>query len=926
MLERYARWLTQRPVAWVVVVATLILGVVTAGLASKVEQDDDMLAFLPRTDPDIRAFYEINEAFGSTEVCLVGLTVPDVLDPAFLGPLQELTRDLRETPGVDHVLTLTNVADFEKDLENGGIRNSTLIEGLPATDDERAALRAKVMSRDHVVGNLINAKGDAVLIYAWVGPGHEPREVAAAVRAATEARFPTVEKVWGGGPFIASFIFDVTEADMARLTPWAVVIILIIVMGAFRDAVGTVLGLVATGIGISTARALMVVSGTEMNLVLSSMPVILFASGSAYAIHMLSKYYQHAERLGPGTEAVVATITGTSRNVIAAGATTIAGLWSFLLMDIAPMRSFGLFTGIGILTALTLSLTFIPAVMALFPRPSRPPVGAGLRDATAYFAQAAREARPISVGGMVVLSVIGALYIGKVDTRVELASFFDSDSPPALSDRFLSQEFGTAQFLQVRVQGDLADPLALGEMARVADELRVVPFISGVQGVHEAMEIIHDAFSGSRRIPDTADQARVLYRFLSSDPAVSRLVTEDRGQALMVARVSSGRADDVDVMLARAEALLQGSALTGYTSAKLDSPEGRAAFAAQVAARVTALGAAHGFEVPADLSGQVAAFLGQPAPAGDAAQVAAAMQAFLGSPENFVAVTPDEAAALATAVAAAAPTDEALAAAVVSALPPGDARAADLGFALGQPLRDAWRVARGRAAAAGLIQATGLKLPDGEHGERLLARLAQKLEEREAPGIAVASSDADASRLTWTVSGQPVLHRGLSRSVTSNQLKSLGGSLLVVFVILTLLLRSVSSGLLATAPTALTVLVVYGTMGALGVHLDIGTSMVGSIIVGAGVDYAVHLLAAWECGSDEPLSAAVRRAIDSTGHAIWTNALMVAMGFYVLTLGDARPLRNVGGLTAVAMIVAALATFVVIPVLANRRRYNAESP
>jgi predicted RND superfamily exporter protein len=53
---------------------------------------------------------------------------------------------------------------------------------------------------------------------------------------------------------------------------------------------------------------------------------------------------------------------------------------------------------------------------------------------------------------------------------------------------------------------------------------------------------------------------------------------------------------------------------------------------------------------------------------------------------------------------------------------------------------------------------------------------------------------------------------------------------------------------------------------------------------------------------------------------------MVAMGFYVLTLGDARPLRNVGGLTAVAMIVAALATFVVIPVLANRRRYNAETP
>ena len=57
---------------------------------------------------------------------------------------------------------------------------------------------------------------------------------------------------------------------------------------------------------------------------------------------------------------------------------------------------------------------------------------------------------------------------------------------------------------------------------------------------------------------------------------------------------------------------------------------------------------------------------------------------------------------------------------------------------------------------------------------------------------------------------------------------------------------------------------------------------------------------------------------------------MVAVGFFVLTLGEARPLKNVGGLTAAAMIVAALVTFLVIPVLARRRRYalapEAEDP
>jgi predicted RND superfamily exporter protein len=66
---------------------------------------------------------------------------------------------------------------------------------------------------------------------------------------------------------------------------------------------------------------------------------------------------------------------------------------------------------------------------------------------------------------------------------------------------------------------------------------------------------------------------------------------------------------------------------------------------------------------------------------------------------------------------------------------------------------------------------------------------------------------------------------------------------------------------------------------------------------------------------------AARTAIYDTAPAIWTNAIMVAAGFYVLTLGEARPLQNVGGLTSAAMVTAAVATFVVIPVLARKTRY-----
>ena len=83
--------------------------------------------------------------------------------------------------------------------------------------------------------------------------------------------------------------------------------------------------------------------------------------------------------------------------------------------------------------------------------------------------------------------------------------------------------------------------------------------------------------------------------------------------------------------------------------------------------------------------------------------------------------------------------------------------------------------------------------------------------------MVAAEPGAATGRLDVVVNGLPVLHRGLSNSVTANQFKSLGLALALVLVILCVLYRSLSSGLLAATPTALTLLFVYGLMGAAGV-------------------------------------------------------------------------------------------------------------
>ena len=201
------------------------------------------------------------------------------------------------------------------------------------------------MSRDQVVGNLISADGKAALIYCFLAYGTDPKDGGgerARRRRAADAR--ATPSYWGGAPFMQSYIFGVTQEDLRA--PHAVGLRghrAHLALGVPRRR-GHALALFTTAVGIVTALGLMATFGVKTNLVLGSMPVILFALGSAYPIHILTRYYAVVKEMGRD-RAIVHVITYLGPTVIASGLTAAGGLLSFVAMDMEPIRTFGLFTG-----------------------------------------------------------------------------------------------------------------------------------------------------------------------------------------------------------------------------------------------------------------------------------------------------------------------------------------------------------------------------------------------------------------------------------------------------------------------------------------------------------------------------------------------------------------------------------------------------
>ena len=974
-METLARLISNRATAWGVVIVTLGLAGVSVMLARQVENEDDILAFLPQHNPEVRVFSDINKRFGGLDVALVGIQATDVTQRGFLERLRKLTRELKETKGLDHVLSLANVVDFTPDPDRGGVVTSRLVEHLPSTPAEQKELRRKVMSRDHVVGNLVSADGKAVLVYCYLAYGTDPKSVAARIRDTVHGDFSGYQVFFGGGPFISTYIYNTTQRDMRRLTPWAVVAIVLIMVLSFRDFIGSFLALLSTAIGIVLSVGLMGFFGVKYNIVLGSMPVILFAIGSAYGIHVLARYYTLTQQTepddpDPAGSCAARTVISVGPTVLTAGLTTAAGLLSFIMMDIQPIRTFGLFTALGILFTLILSLTFIPAVARLVGLKRGQSGSLALRKLMVRFTVFAAEHR-LGVGlALGAVSLLGLVWAARVDSRMDLATFFAKGSPPDRAERFLRDHFGGSLFIQLHVKGDMNDAEVLRELQRLADRMALLPHVSSVLHVGQAVAQVNEVMVGQRRLPDTGEQVRLLYVFLAGDPSVAQLVTADRKHALMHIKVSSNLAADLEPLLDRLEQIAEQQGVKRYVVQQVkSSARARARGLELISLRVQAL--AHNL-LPGALTGEqqkkLERALTRPRPPVSADQVVPAVARFLRSAECAVQLPavvegmpllhparrrhiperpamgartgapprrgartgiPDPAQAVARALAdlGPLPREAAIQRAVAAALgrAESDDLVQDLAMSVATPLQEFWRGKRAELTARQALKAAGVTVPRSGKGERFLAGTATAMLDLDLQRALVSSgkqSGRGVGTLGYEVNGQPVMHRGLSRSVQRNQLKSLGFALTLIVLIMALIFRSLATGLLVAAPTLFTLVVVYGGMGLLGVRLDIGTSMLASLILGAGVDYAVHLTATWYAPAGASLVSAAARAADRSGPAIWTNAIMVCAGFLVLATGEARPLQNVGGLTGAAMITAAVATFLLVPVLARRRVYS----
>jgi predicted RND superfamily exporter protein len=167
--------------------------------------------------------------------------------------------------------------------------------------------------------------------------------------------------------------------------------------------------------------------------------------------------------------------------------------------------------------------------------------------------------------------------------------------------------------------------------------------------------------------------------------------------------------------------------------------------------------------------------------------------------------------------------------------------------------------------------------------------------------------------------GETYLNLVWQDKMVSGMLKAFLTTLVVVLALMVALFRSLRWAILAIMPVAWTVLIVYAVLGYAGKDYDMPIAVLSTLVLGIGVDFAIHFVQRFRqmLADTGSARAALREFFQEPSRALTRNALVIAIGFTPLLLSSLVPYLVVGALLSSIIVLSWLATVLVLPAITS---------
>ncbi|MBW2230022.1 MAG: MMPL family transporter [Deltaproteobacteria bacterium] len=561
-----------------VVFATLVLalGALLAiidprTLEPRLVLDPSLDSMLP-VDDDGRRFYErVKSTFETGEVVLVAVVSDDVFTADVLAAIKRMTERIESLDYVHHVSSLAtalNIRSHEGELIVEPFFDE-VPEGAAALED----LRRRALSDPIYAGNLVSrdARASVVLVHLLDVPELELIEAGAdAAIAAIAYEEAGDAEIWlTGGAHVKAEMSQLMLADIGLVIPLALLVMSGVAYISFRTVRGVVVPLATVGLSTLLTLAFVAVTYGRLNTITVAAPPVLIVVGFAYAIHVLSAYYDALRDSEvdhqTSAEAVLQALHRVGVPVVFTAITTAAGFFSLMTSPLEAIQQFGAFCGVGVMLTMLVSLTLAPSLLAILPIPAR--VRARRRsdrfdDLLGRLGAFDLRHRStiLTVGAAVGLFALVGMF--RIELGTDTVGNFKRDNPVRVDFQRVNQQLEGANAFDVIFEAGepdaWKDPENLAVLQAFQQWIGEQPEVGGSTSLADYVKVIHRGFQegeGDLVLPDSRQLVSQLL-IIGGNDELDAFVESDYQIARVVVRTTAMDSADVMGLVGRTEAYL----------------------------------------------------------------------------------------------------------------------------------------------------------------------------------------------------------------------------------------------------------------------------------------------------------------------------------------------------------------------------------
>lgn len=313
-----------------------------------------------------------------------------------------------------------------------------------------------------------------------------------------------------GGDAISHDFGSSTTEDLGIILPVTIALLIAATGIFFRSMVTPFLALSSIGVALGISQVFVVLAGTFIAKVDFTIPTILLTIvigvGTDYSVFIISRYREERVRGLSVAEAIVTSVTWAGESITTSGATVIISFLALAFTSVTFLRTMGVVVGLGVLVALLVALTLVPAIAAMIPKSIFWPTAGRrfeahsrgiltkLQNRSGYFSKSGAFSVKHAKGLMVVALLASApalyVYLGTTPTYDFLAGA-PSNLESVSASNHLTSAFGggrlnpsyvVVSFTRPIWNGTGFDPYAMGVLQNMSTYLGSNPDVANVTG------------------------------------------------------------------------------------------------------------------------------------------------------------------------------------------------------------------------------------------------------------------------------------------------------------------------------------------------------------------------------------------------------------------------------------------------------------